>query len=245
MRAAPHPATAAIGQSRVITFPVAALTWAVCWFSGNLIGSSVITAAGYGSAGDPPTPTWVTLLAALSLWVPLMAGLSWASRTHGTGSWSVDVGLRWAPIDVTGVALGVLCQVVLVRLVYLPLEALWPATFDQERIEQSARRLYEAADGWWVAGLVVLVVIGAPLVEELVYRGLLQGSLARRIHPPAAVVVIAAWFALVHFRPVELPGLFAFGLVLGLCTYRTGRLGMAIAAHIGFNAAGLAWVALG
>jgi membrane protease YdiL (CAAX protease family) len=38
--------------------------------------------------------------------------------------------------------------------------------------------------------------------------------------------------------------LFAFGLVLGVCALRTRRLGMAIAAHVGFNAAGLDWVAL-
>lgn len=245
MRAASHPVTTATGPGPGITFPVAALTWAVCWFTGNLLGSSIITATGHGSVGDPPTPTWVTLLAALSLWAPLMAGLAWTSRTHGTGSLRADLGLRWAPVDLLGFPLGVLCQLVLVRVVYFPLEALWPTTFDQERIEQSARRLYDAAEGWWVVGLVAMVVVGAPLVEELVYRGLLQGSLAKRIRPAAAVVVIAGWFALVHFRPVELPGLFAFGLVLGLCTLRTGRLGMALAAHVGFNAAGLTWVALG
>jgi membrane protease YdiL (CAAX protease family) len=88
------------------------------------------------------------------------------------------------------------------------------------------------------------VVVGAPIIEELVYRGLLQGALVRRVRPAVAVVVVALLFALVHFRPVQYPGLFAFGLVLGVCALRTRRLGMAIAAHVGFNAAGLAWVAL-
>ena len=49
----------------------------------------------------------------------------------------------------------------------------------------------------------------------------------------------AAFFALIHFTPVEYPGLFAFGIVLGLCFQRTGRLGMAIVAHMSFNAVGL------
>ena len=88
--------------------------------------------------------------------------------------------------------------------------------------------------------LVVLVVVGAPLVEELFYRGLLQGPLVARYNPVVVVTGVAAVFAFIHFRPVEYPGLFAFGLVLGVCALRTGRLGMPIVAHVGFNAAGLA-----
>jgi membrane protease YdiL (CAAX protease family) len=43
----------------------------------------------------------------------------------------------------------------------------------------------------------------------------------------------------VHFRPIELPGLFAFGLVLGWAALRARRLGPAITIHIGFNLTGL------
>jgi membrane protease YdiL (CAAX protease family) len=92
-------------------------------------------------------------------------------------------------------------------------------------------------------GLVLLVVVGAPLVEELVYRGLLQRSAAQRVPDWIAVVVVAAWFALIHFRPVEYPGLFAFGLVLGAMALLTRRLGMGVLAHCAFNATGLLWVA--
>jgi uncharacterized protein len=54
---------------------------------------------------------------------------------------------------------------------------------------------------------------------------------------------VAMLFALVHFRVVEYPGLFVFGLILGFCAMRTGRLGMSICAHVGFNLTGLilAW----
>ena len=90
---------------------------------------------------------------------------------------------------------------------------------------------------------VLVVVVGAPIVEESVYRGLLQGSFVRRFGKPVGVVVVAAWFALVHFRPIEYPGLFVFGLLLGLCAVRTGRLGLSIVTHFAFNAAGLITVA--
>ena len=75
------------------------------------------------------------------------------------------------------------------------------------------------------------------------YRGLLQGAAVRRLNDAVAVVVVAAFFALIHFRWVELPGLFIFGLILGTCALRTGRLGMSIAAHMAFNATGLLLVA--
>ena len=49
----------------------------------------------------------------------------------------------------------------------------------------------------------------------------------------------AAWFAIIHFRPVEYPGLFAFALVTGACMMLTDRLGMSWATHIAFNVTGL------
>jgi membrane protease YdiL (CAAX protease family) len=81
-------------------------------------------------------------------------------------------------------------------------------------------------------------------VEELVYRGFIQLGLARRIGATASLLVAAGWFTLVHLSPPEFPGLFAFSLVLGLCAARTGRLGMAVAAHVAFNATGLLLVVL-
>ncbi len=93
------------------------------------------------------------------------------------------------------------------------------------------------------AVLVLIVVVGAPFVEELLYRGLLQGAFSRRIDDVLAVVVVAAWFALSHFRHVEYVGLFVVGLVIGVCALVTRRIGMSIVAHMAFNATGLVWVA--
>ena len=87
--------------------------------------------------------------------------------------------------------------------------------------------------------LVLMVCVGAPIVEELVYRGLLQGSFAARFDHILALVAAAAWFAAIHFRPIEFPGLFVFGLVAGTCLVVTRRLGMSITTHIAFNVTGL------
>jgi hypothetical protein len=219
----------------------AAAVWLIAWLVGNVIGSIVISAAGYDSAAD--APVWVTMVSAASLWAPMIAGLWVLSDRFGRGRFLDDYGLRFRVVDLTGVPIGVLAQLVVVRLIYWPLERGWPSTFSRSRVERNARDLYDQAHGGWLLGLVAIVVIGAPLVEELVYRGLLQGAAVRRFNDAVAVVAIAAFFALIHLRSVELPGLFVFGLILGVCALRTGRLGMGILAHMAFNATGLMLVA--
>ena len=62
-----------------------------------------------------------------------------------------------------------------------------------------------------------------------------------------ALVVSALIFAGIHFELLLLPGLFVAGLLFGYLAQRSGRLGPAIFAHIGFNVAtivALAWIAL-
>ncbi len=227
-------------QSRIGVGQAAAV-WLAAWIVGNIIGSAVIVATGYESASE--APVWVTMVLAVSLWTPMLAGLWILSNRLGRGNFADDYGLRFKLVDLVGVPVGVLSQLVVVRLVYWPLERGWPETFSRSRVERNARDLYDRAHGGWLVGLVAIVVIGAPFVEELVYRGLLQGALVRRVNDAVAVVAVAAFFALIHFRWVEFPGLFVFGVILGVCALRTGRLGMGIVAHMAFNATGLMLVA--
>ncbi|MFZ4809775.1 MAG: CPBP family intramembrane glutamic endopeptidase [Ilumatobacteraceae bacterium] len=225
-----------------ITVTIAAVAWAGCWFAGNLFGVLVLGLVGPAD-GTAVQPLWVTAVGALALWVPILIGLQQVSVRYGSGDVRRDLGFSFAPIDLLGVPIGVLTQLVLLRIVYWPLQAVWPSVFSAPDIEKSARKLYDSADGLWLVVLVLLVVVGAPLVEELLYRGLLQGAFTRRINDVLAVVLVAAWFAIIHFRPVELPGLFVVGLVFGACALVTRRLGMSIVAHFAFNATGLIWVA--
>jgi len=151
--------------------------------------------------------------------------------------------LRFRPLDLVGVPIGVLTQLVLVPAVYWPLRAVWPDTFSDEKLQQRAKDLYDHAQGAGLVLLVAVVVVGAPLVEEMVYRGLLQGAFTRRFGDAAGLVIVALWFAIIHFQPVETPGLFVVGLVLGGCALVTRRLGLGVVAHMAFNATGLVLVA--
>jgi membrane protease YdiL (CAAX protease family) len=189
-------------------------------------------------------PDWFLLASALSLWLPQIALLVIFSRRAGGGSFFDDYRLRFRLTDLWGVPIGVLSQVVLVGAVTWPFRVWFPDTFDPARVEERARSLFNSAQGVWLVVLGFIVVLGAPLVEELVYRGFIQSGLQSRIHDVAAIIITAAGFAAVHGRVAELPGLFSFALVLGITFHMTKRLGMPLLAHLAFNATGLAFLAL-
>jgi membrane protease YdiL (CAAX protease family) len=87
--------------------------------------------------------------------------------------------------------------------------------------------------------LVIIVVIGAPIVEELVYRGLLQRSMSAAFGVVPGLVVMSIWFALMHPTPIEWPGLVVAGALFGAGLALTGRIGPGIITHAAFNATGL------
>lgn len=86
--------------------------------------------------------------------------------------------------------------------------------------------------------LAVLSICVVPGVcEELIFRGILQGSLARVMGPRNSLVVAAVIFAAVHFNPLGFWGyLFPLGLYLGWLRLRTGSLYPGIVAHFSHNA---------
>jgi membrane protease YdiL (CAAX protease family) len=135
-------------------------------------------------------------------------------------------------------------QLFLVGLVTIPFRWLFPSTFDAETVEKRANDLFDAAHGLWMVLLVVVVVVCAPLVEEILYRGFIQQNLSHSLGTRWGLIIASVWFAAVHLQLAEFPGLFAFALVLGLCFARTNRIGMSIVAHVSFNASALVVIAL-
>jgi hypothetical protein len=219
--------------------------WMRCYLAAVAISVVVTSSAVSGTdntATDNPT-TLVLALSALGLWLPFVLMLRWVARRAGSDL-RTYFALRFAKTDWLGLPLGVFCQVVLMNIVNWPLNRWWPNTFNPQRVETRARDLVDAAQGAWFIVLFVVVVVGAPFVEELVYRGFIQGGLQARIGSTWALLISAAWFTVVHLEPIEFPGLFAFAIVLGLCYRRTQRLGLSVVTHLAFNATGLLLVAL-
>jgi membrane protease YdiL (CAAX protease family) len=121
---------------------------------------------------------------------------------------------------------------------------LFPDAFSFEEVSKRASDLVDVAQGGWIILLGLVVIVGAPIVEEIVYRGVVQPGLVASWGRTVGIVTTAALFAAIHLQPVEFPGLFAFALVLGWARHSTARIGMSIITHMAFNATGLALVVL-
>ncbi|MFM7963184.1 MAG: hypothetical protein ACKPBF_04335, partial [Actinomycetota bacterium] len=86
-------------------------------------------------------PDWFLLAGALCLWVPQLALLFLFAKRAGTGSFVRDHRLQFRLVDLWGVPIGVLSQVVLVGLVTWPFREWFPDTFDPAKVEDRARSL--------------------------------------------------------------------------------------------------------
>ena len=82
------------------------------------------------------------------------------------------------------------------------------------------------------------VALAAPVVEEVIFRGLIQSRLALALPGWPAVVLSALLFALCHGQPVWMGYAFVLGMVLGIMAWRTGSILPSILTHIVFNAIG-------
>lgn len=81
----------------------------------------------------------------------------------------------------------------------------------------------------------LLVSFFAPIIEEIIFRGIIQkGLINKGVKPQTAIVVSALVFGLVHFNPWQFIGAFLLGLVLGVVYFRTKSLLMPMLLHF-FN----------
>ena len=99
-------------------------------------------------------------------------------------------------------------------------------------------KLNESRDPWWYA-TVVLVVVGAPIFEEIIYRGMLQTGLMHLTRSLwASILITSGIFTFVHIGSVSgyaLPALFLLSVGFGLAMERTGRLWTSMVMHAVFN----------
>jgi membrane protease YdiL (CAAX protease family) len=205
------------------------------WLIAALVALSgqiaILAATGYVDVTADDRPLWLDAVLLIPLWVSLLTATIIISHQWGTGSLRDDYGLRFRTFDLLGVPIGIASQAVLVPAIY------WVLRVSSEDVSSQARTLTDrAGSDAEVVLLVLMVVVGAPIIEELFFRGLLMRAIQARWNDTLALVASALFFALVHFQPLQIPGLFAFGLILGACAQRTGRLGMGILAHSAFNA---------
>ncbi|MGB3735257.1 MAG: type II CAAX endopeptidase family protein [Ilumatobacter sp.] len=185
---------------------------------------------------DWPVVAYVALLGTIG-YGPSVVWWWFATTRWGSGNRRADVGflprwadLGWGPL----IWLATILFQVAVTTIVLALDV--PISNNTDDIgELTADRTYTVA-------IVITAVVAAPLVEELVFRGLVLRSLLSVANAPLAVIGQGLLFGVAHVDPVRGVGnvglaivLSAVGVSFGAAAYQLRRIGPTMVAHAIFN----------
>ncbi|MEJ7801286.1 MAG: CPBP family glutamic-type intramembrane protease [Ilumatobacter sp.] len=194
---------------------------------------------------DWPLISYVVILAFVGYGPSLLWGIyvrrRWGAQQFAALGWRFrwsDLG--WGPVTWLA-AIGV--QIVLAVIVLM-------FKIPQSSNIDSATDL--GADRAYLIATLVTAVIAAPIIEELVFRGLVMRGLLSRMSPVVAIGLQGVLFGVAHVDPVRGAGNIGLALVLsgvgvafGTSAYLTRRLGPTVIAHAIFNGVVLAIVLSG
>lgn len=83
-----------------------------------------------------------------------------------------------------------------------------------------------------IIGILAIAVI-APILEEVLFRGAIQGYLMRHFENPWVGIIAASLiFGIIHMNPIQIFYATFLGLVFGWIYYRTGSLMPVIIGHV-------------
>jgi membrane protease YdiL (CAAX protease family) len=211
--------------------------------------ASLFAAIWFSVSGDDELNLAGQAFSQIGLWTGMVGTAVVASRRKGAGTLAEDFGFRarWPDIG-AGLLLALAVQIVVLPGIAYLLRPL----LGQPEVSGPAQDLLDKAQGAAFLGLVLSVAVGAPIVEELFFRGLLLRSLQRRVPTWVAVVVSSVAFGIAHGSslPVDavilvMVSLTAFGAILAVLAIRTGRLGPSIVTHAVFNLFTLVYLRFG
>jgi CAAX protease family protein len=228
--------------------PVAGITWGyreiaigivailVLLFLLTLLATGVV--ALFGDYGDESPEILFAGAIANSLWyVAAMATVIALVRSAGAG-WQ-QLGLLWPRqqgehswLRLFGwVVAGYLMSLALVRVYILAVEAIGlDGLVPDAQIPEDAFN-----NGAVVIALGLAVLIGAPLVEEVFFRGFLFGGLRQHMTFWAAGLISGGVFSLAHADPGLVLPYTGIGLIFAFLYERTGTLFTSIGVHFIFN----------
>lgn len=185
----------------------------------------------------------------VALWVGLLGGPLWASFRKGERSLAKDFGFRFKRSDlIWGPVLGV-SLLGLQEILNLVCGLLGIKVVD------NSSEITDVHGVGWLIALCILASVGAPVLEELFFRGLLLKALMRRFAKAdrtvrgrrwgaaTSIVISSLVFGALHVTgsgaAVLLLQTGILGAALALITLKTGRLGPGIGAHVTNNSIAL------
>jgi membrane protease YdiL (CAAX protease family) len=176
-------------------------------------------------SGNPIVYTFITIsaLTMLLFWLLPKMGLAFSQLFHGpVHSLSTLLILTMLPITLVIVGLHILL-VDFANLYYLifPDETFFTQTFQK----LTSGGIYS----------IIAICLVAPIVEEILFRGVFLRSFLRQYTPTKAILLSAILFSLAHVNPAQFVLALVLGVFSGWLYYRSYSLWPSIICHILFN----------
>lgn len=184
---------------------------------------------------DWPVMVYVVILALIGYGPSLAWGAyvrrRWGSQRLTSLGWRFRwADLGWGPLTWLAAIGTQLVLAALVLILDIPLSSNVDSASDLD------------ADRAYLIATLVTAVIAAPIIEELVFRGLVLRGLLSRMRPMFAIAAQGVLFGLAHVDPVRGAGniglafvLSGVGVAFGVAAYLARRLGPTVIAHAIFN----------
>ena len=220
---APHPSLPPVAAVGALAILLASLV------SGRVLVDVVVRF-------DWPVVVYVAFFTAIA-YGPVLAWCFYVSRRWGTRRLSADVGLRfrwsdtgWGPVVWIAMLVASAALAALIDALDIPFSSNLEGGSDV-----TVNRTY-------LITMAISLVVAAPLVEEIVFRGVVMRGLLGRLGATPTIALQAVFFGAAHFDPVFGAGniglvlaLSGGGAALGVGAYLLRRIGPTIVAHAIWN----------
>lgn len=78
----------------------------------------------------------------------------------------------------------------------------------------------------------IAIVIAAPIIEELIFRGIILNGLLQRYSPVKSIILSSILFGIVHLNPWQFVSALIIGMFSGWVYYKTKKLSLSILIHL-------------
>lgn len=206
---------------------------------------AVVEGLGIDAIGDPDIAVIAPSMLVIPTLIQQAAWTAWpfvVSKWKGLGPAS-DWGWAFKPVDL-GIGLGT----AMIAMFAAGLGATVTSALvdlEDDSLAENTQIINDLEGSPWLYGLLFAVVIGAPVSEELLFRGLILRSVQKRWGPVAGVIGSLLVFVPIHFADggifsagqlVLWVSIAALGAVLAVTAVMTKRLAAPIIAHMIINA---------
>ena len=148
-------------------------------------------------------------------------------------SWA-DVGFRRSPFKKSVLYILAYYGALIALVVGVAIVAVTIGTSMDSSSGDSGRHAGDAiAGGFWIS--IAVSVIIAPIIEEILFRGVLFPALSQKYKPFASILITTLIFAAAHIDPARIILILTLGVYLGYMRYQLGSIYPGIVLHMSWN----------